>query len=71
MFVYKKFCILKIQKFKLWVNILTTGIMEDKDCHMTNNYIRFMKDLIAKGYARKPMVEAASGKTWYLPHFCL
>ena len=27
-----------------------------------------MKDIIAKGYTRKSMTEAASGKTWYLPH---
>ena len=27
-----------------------------------------MKDIIAKGYARKSTTEAASGKTWYLPH---
>ena len=32
------------------------------------DYIRFMKDIIAKGYARKSATEAASGKTWYLPH---
>ena len=25
-----------------------------------------MKDIIAKGYGRKSMIEAASGKTWYL-----
>ena len=27
-----------------------------------------MKDIIAKGYARKSMTEAVSGKTWYLTH---
>ena len=26
-----------------------------------------MKDIIAKGYARKSTTEAVSGKTWYLP----
>ena len=28
-----------------------------------------MKDIIAKVYARKSATEAASGKTWYLPHY--
>ena len=32
------------------------------------DYIRFMKDIIAKGNARKSTTEVASGKTWYLPH---
>ena len=27
-----------------------------------------MKDIIAKGYVRESTTEAASGKTWYLPH---
>ena len=27
-----------------------------------------MKDIIAKGYARKSKTKAASGKTWYLLH---
>ena len=27
-----------------------------------------MKNIIAKGYVRKSMTEAASGKTCYLPH---
>ena len=31
-------------------------------------YIRFMKDVIAKGYARKSATKAASGKTWCLLH---
>ena len=31
-------------------------------------YIRFMKDIIAKGYTRKPVTKAAFGKTWYLLH---
>ena len=31
-------------------------------------YIRFMKDIIAKGYARKSATKAASGKTWCLLH---
>ena len=35
------------------------------------DYIRFMKDIIANGYVRKSMTEAASGKTWYLPHHCV
>ena len=30
------------------------------------DYIRFMKDIIAKGYASKSITQAASGKTWYL-----
>ena len=39
-----------------------------KNDQFKEDYIRFMKDIIAKGYARKSMTEAASGKTWYLPH---
>ena len=39
-----------------------------KNNQFKEDYIRFMKDIIAKGYARKSTTEAASGKTWYLPH---
>ena len=39
-----------------------------KNDQFKEDYIRFMKDIIAKGYARKSTTEAASGKTWYLPH---
>ena len=39
-----------------------------KNDQFKEDYIRFMKDIIAKGYARKSMTEAVSGKTWYLTH---
>ena len=39
-----------------------------KNDQFREDYIRFMKDIIAKGYARKSTTKAASGKTWYLPH---
>ena len=39
-----------------------------KNSQFKEDYIRFMKDIIAKGYTRKSTTEAASGKTWYLPH---
>ena len=39
-----------------------------KNDQFREDYIRFMMDIIAKGYARKSTTKAASGKTWYLPH---
>ena len=39
-----------------------------KNDQFKKDYIRFIKDVITKGYARKSATEAASGKTWYLPH---
>ena len=39
-----------------------------KNYQFREDYIRFMKDIIAKGYTRKSMTEAAFGKTWYLAH---
>ena len=39
-----------------------------KNDQFREDYIRFLKDIIAKGYARKSTTKAASGKTWYLPH---
>ena len=32
------------------------------------DYIRFMEEIIVKGYARKSTMTTTSGKTWYLPH---
>ena len=42
----------------------------DKNDKFKADYIRFMKEIIAKGYARKSTMAAAPGKTWsiYLPH---
>ena len=34
----------------------------EKDC------VRFMEEIISKGYARKSSREVAPGKVWYLPH---
>ena len=39
-----------------------------KNDQFKEDYIRFMKHIIAKGYARKSKTKAASGKTWYLLH---
>ena len=40
-----------------------------KNDYFSEDYISFMKDIIAKVYARKSTTEATSGKTWYLPHY--
>ena len=40
----------------------------DKNEKFKADYIRFMEEIIAKGYARKSAITAAVGKTWYLPH---
>ena len=40
----------------------------DKNEKFKADYIRFMEEIIAKGYARKSTVTAAPGRTWYLPH---
>ena len=40
----------------------------DKNEKFKADYIRFMDEIIAKGYARKSTITAALGKTWYLPH---
>ena len=40
----------------------------DKNEKFKADYIRFMEEIIAKGYARKSTITAALGKTWYLPH---
>ena len=45
--------------------------LEKKICkndQFKEDYIKFMKDIIAKGYVRKSTTEPASGKSWYLPH---
>ena len=39
-----------------------------KNDQFKENYIRFMKNIIAKDYARKSTTETASVKTWYLTH---
>ena len=40
----------------------------NKNERFKEDYIRFMDEIIAKGYARKAVKERESGKTWYLPH---
>ena len=40
-----------------------------KNDQFKEDYIRFMKDIIAKSYARKSTIGTASRKTWYLPHY--
>ena len=40
----------------------------DRNEKFKADYIRFMKKIIAKGYARKSTRTAAPRKTWYLPH---
>ena len=40
----------------------------NKNKEFEKDYVRFMEDIISKGYARKSTREAAPGKTWYLPH---
>ena len=40
----------------------------NKNDQFKEDYIRFMKDIIAKGYVRKSKTEAASGRIWYLSH---
>ena len=40
----------------------------DKNEKFKANYIRFMKEIIAKGCARKSTMTATPGKMWYLPH---
>ena len=40
----------------------------DKNDKFKADYIRFMEEIIAKGYARKSTMAAAPGRTWYLPH---
>ena len=40
----------------------------DKNEKFKADYVRFMEEIIAKGYARKSTITAALGKTWYLPH---
>ena len=40
----------------------------DKNEKFKADYIRFMEEIITKGYARKSTMTAAPGKTWYLPH---
>ena len=39
-----------------------------KNDKLKEHCIKFMKDTIAKGYARKSTTEVASGKAWYLLH---
>ena len=40
----------------------------DKNEKFKADYIRFMEEIIVKGYARKSIMTATPGKTWYLPH---
>ena len=40
----------------------------DKKEKFKANYIRFIEEIIAKGYARKSTIKTAPWKTWYLPH---
>ena len=40
----------------------------DKNEKFKADYIRFMEEIIAKGYARKSTTRETPGKTWYLPH---
>ena len=40
----------------------------DKNEEFKADYIRFMEEIIAKGYARKSTMRATPGQTWYLPH---
>ena len=40
----------------------------DKNEKFKVDYIRFMEEIIRKGYARKSTMTAAPAKTWYFPH---
>ena len=40
----------------------------DKNEKFKVDYIRFMEEIIAKGYVRKSTITATPGKMWYLPH---
>ena len=39
----------------------------DKNKKLKVDYIRFMEEIIAKGYTRKLTMTATPGRTWYLP----
>ena len=40
----------------------------DKNEKFKADYIKFLEEIIAKGYARKSKMTARPEKTWYLPH---
>ena len=39
-----------------------------KQQQMYDDYVKFMNDIIDKGYASKTTTPAEDGKTWYIPH---
>ena len=39
-----------------------------KDLKFYEDYNKFMKEIISKGYAREAKTNHPDGRTWYLPH---
>ena len=55
-------------KYKAWQRLSYLQKSFNKNKEFEKDYVRFMKKIISKGYARKSTREVAPVKIWYLPH---
>ena len=56
-------------RYQAWQRLLYLQKKFNKNQEFEKDYIRFMEEIISKGYARKFTREAAPWKIWYLPHY--
>ena len=62
---------LPCNKYQAAQNLSNLKRKFDKNEKLKAHYIRFIEEIIAKGYPRKSAITAAPWKTWYLPHITL
>ena len=55
-------------RYQTWQRLLHLQERFNKNKEFEKDYVRVMKEIISKGYARKSTREAAPGKIWYLTH---
>ena len=55
-------------RYQAWQGLPHLQKKFNKNKEFEKDYVRFMEEIISKGYARKSTREAAPGKIWYLPY---
>ena len=54
-------------RYQAWQRLSYLHKRFNRNKEFEKDYVRFMEEIISKGYARKSTREAASGKILYLP----
>ena len=55
-------------RYQAWQRLSYLQKRFNRNKEFEKDYVKFMEEIISKGYARKSTRELASGKIWYLTH---